>query len=76
VATIRTAPAGGTEADLLRRRPRFPLEWDGGYDVDRYPSYGEEWRRSDRPYTDRLRQLGVYELADNEECWMRMHRPR
>jgi hypothetical protein len=52
----------------------FPLEWDGGYDVDRYPSYGEKWRRSDRPYTDRLRQLGVYELADNEECWMRMHR--
>ena len=31
MATIRTAPAGGTEADLLRRRPRFPLEWDGGY---------------------------------------------
>jgi hypothetical protein len=54
----------------------FPLEWDGGYDVDRYPSYGKEWRLSDRPWTDRLRQLGVYELADAEECWMRMHRPQ
>jgi hypothetical protein len=54
----------------------FPLEWDGGYDVDRYPSYGEEWRRSGRPWTDRLRQLGVYQLADDEERWMRTHRPQ
>jgi hypothetical protein len=52
----------------------FPLEWDGGYDVDRYPSYGEEWRRSARPWTDRLRRLGVYGLADDEEHWMRAHR--
>jgi hypothetical protein len=54
----------------------FPPEWEGGYDPDRYPSYGEKWRRSDRPWTDRLRRLGVYRLADDEERWVRMHRTK
>jgi hypothetical protein len=41
----------------------FDPDWDGGDDVDRYPSYGPYWQTLDRPWTARLRVLGVYELA-------------
>ncbi len=54
----------------------FQQGWDGGYDVDRYPSYGVYWRGSGRPWIDRLRDLGVYDLADNEEAWVRAQRLR
>ena len=36
---------------------------DPGYDVERYPSYGPHWQSRDRPWTNRLRELGVYERA-------------
>ena len=36
---------------------------DPGYDAERYPSYGPYWQSLDRPWTDRLRELGVYERA-------------
>jgi len=52
----------------------FRPGWDGGYDVDRFPSFGERWRRSDRRWVDRLAELGVYEQADEEEAWVRTHR--
>jgi hypothetical protein len=52
----------------------FPPEWDGGYDVDRYPSFGVHWQRSGRPWIDRLRDLGAYERAENEEDWVRARR--
>ncbi|MDQ1383934.1 MAG: hypothetical protein QOG65_1313 [Actinomycetota bacterium] len=45
----------------------FPLDWDGGYDVDRYPSYGAYWRSTNRPWVEPLRELGVYELAEAQE---------
>jgi hypothetical protein len=35
---------------------------DPGYDAERYPSYGPYWQALDRPWTDRLRKLGVYGL--------------
>jgi hypothetical protein len=34
-----------------------------GYDAARYPSYGYHWRSLDRPWTARLRELGVYQRA-------------
>ena len=37
---------------------------DTGYDATRYPSYGPYWQTLARPWTERLRQLGVYELAN------------
>jgi len=45
----------------------LPPDWDGGYDVDRYPSYGLDWRQSGRPAVARLESLGVYELAGRQE---------
>jgi ectoine hydroxylase-related dioxygenase (phytanoyl-CoA dioxygenase family) len=54
----------------------FQPGWDGGYDVDRYPSYGVHWQASGRRWIDRLRALGVYECANNEEDWVRERRPR
>lgn len=49
----------------------YPADWDGGYDVDRYPSYGPEWRRSGRESAQRLGELGVYTLADAQESYTR-----
>jgi hypothetical protein len=46
----------------------YPPDWDGGYDVDRFPSYGADWLRSGRPSVDRLKALGVYALAEAQEA--------
>ncbi len=54
----------------------FPPDWDGGYDVDRYPSYGPDWLASGGPAVARLRELGVYDLADKQEAFMRSHARR
>jgi hypothetical protein len=45
----------------------FQPGWDGGYDVDAFPSYGPHWQRLDRPWVDRLRELGAYDRAAVEE---------
>lgn len=52
----------------------FPADWEGRYDVDRYPSYGAYWRSTNRPWVERLRELGVYELADIQESASRRSR--
>jgi len=49
-------------------------DWDGGYDVDRYPSYGLDWRNSERASVARLDALGVYELAARQEAFARSRR--
>ena len=49
----------------------YDLEWDGGYDVDRYPSYGPDWRRSSRAAVTKLEALGVYEAASAHEAFIR-----
>jgi hypothetical protein len=49
-------------------------DWDGGYDVDRYPSYGAAWRASGRPWVDRLDELGAYDKAEREEAFARSQR--
>ena len=46
----------------------FPPDWDGGYDVDRFPSYGGHWRARDRPWHERLADLGAYAAAGGEEA--------
>lgn len=53
----------------------YEREWDGGYDVDRFPSYGPEWRRSSRAAVAQLEALGVYEAAAAQEAFIRA-RPR
>jgi Phytanoyl-CoA dioxygenase (PhyH) len=52
----------------------YPPDWDGGYDVDRYPSYGPDWRDSSRPTVPKLEALGVYELAATQEAFARSRR--
>ena len=50
----------------------YAPNWSGGYDVDRYPSYGPDWRTSGRPAVERLEALGVYELAAKHETYARL----
>ena len=46
----------------------FPEEQrDPGYDAELYPSYGSHWQAMNRPWTGRLRDLGVYERAETHE---------
>jgi hypothetical protein len=52
----------------------YDVEWDGGYDVDRYPSYGPDWRRSSRAAVAQLEALGVYEAASAHEAFIRSRR--
>jgi hypothetical protein len=47
----------------------YPANWDGGYNVDRYPSYGADWRNSGRPSAAQLERLGVYDLAARQEAF-------
>ena len=49
----------------------FDVGWDGGYDVDRYPSYGDAWQKAHPQWARRLRDLGVIELARGHEAAMR-----
>jgi hypothetical protein len=49
----------------------YPGDWDGGYDVDRYPSYGSSWRNSGRQSVVQLERLGVYDLASRQEGFTR-----
>ena len=49
----------------------YPPDWDGSYDVDRYPSYGPYWRNSGRSYVAQLEKLGVYDLAAKQEAFTR-----
>ncbi|MCY1055624.1 phytanoyl-CoA dioxygenase family protein [Nannocystis sp. SCPEA4] len=72
---VADAPDGDDE---LRRyfAGQHPPAWDGGYDVDRFPSYGACWRALDPRWDIRLEQLGVYHLAAAEEAFARGRRPR
>jgi hypothetical protein len=49
----------------------YALTWSGGYDVDRYPSYGADWIASQRPSVERLAALGVYDMASRQEAFVR-----
>jgi hypothetical protein len=64
------------EAQLVRRsfEQLFDPHWDAGYDVDRYPSFGDWWRRTHRDWSSRLDALGVLEMARVYESAMRERR--
>ena len=69
-------PANEVEESLVRADYARILDgsWDLGDDVERYPSFGPYWRSLDRPWTTRLGDLGVYELADRYHA-ARLSRP-
>jgi hypothetical protein len=69
-------PMGPQEEALVRTMfaGLFDPDWDGGDDVDRYPSYGAYWQTLDRPWTERLRELGVYDLAARHAASVRARR--
>ncbi|MCK6546431.1 phytanoyl-CoA dioxygenase family protein [Myxococcota bacterium] len=69
-------PRGPDEESLTREyyRTIHRVGWDGGYDVDRYPTYGPSWVGSGRDYLPRLDALGAHAAADAEESWVRVHR--
>jgi hypothetical protein len=50
------------------------FRWDLGYGVDRYPSYGDHWLATGRPWVDRLAAPGGYEAAAREEEFARSKR--
>src|SRR5206468_10009438 len=70
------APAGAEAEGLTKSyfADIYSPDWDGGYDVDRYPSYGPDWRDSSRPAVAQLDALGVYELAAAQEAFTRSRR--
>ena len=70
------APESAEAEDLTRSyfASLYPPDWDGGYDVDHYPSYGQDWRESSRPAVAQLDALGVYELAAAQEAFTRSMR--
>ena len=69
-------PANRAEEAMVRAtfERLFDPGWDGGDDVDRYPSYGRYWQTLDRPWTARLRDLGVYELAAQHAAALHVRR--
>lgn len=69
-------PVGSEELTLAKSyfASLYDVEWDGGYDVDRYPSYGPDWRRSGRAAVAQLEALGVYEAASAHEAFIRSRR--
>jgi hypothetical protein len=50
---------------------QYSVDWDGGYDADRYPSYGAHWRTLDAHWNARLAALGAYAAAEAEESAVR-----
>jgi hypothetical protein len=67
----------GAEAESHARayfKGIYPPDWDGGHDVEKYASYGLDWRSSPRPAVARLGELGVYELASRQEAYARSRR--
>jgi hypothetical protein len=70
------APAGAEEEGRVRAYydSTYPPDWDGGYDVDRYPTYGGHWLSSGRPWIARLGELGVYRAAAAGEAFTRSRR--
>jgi len=53
---------------------QYSPEWDGGYDVERFPSYGAHWRTLNARWNERLEELGAYRAAAAEEAFVRARR--
>jgi hypothetical protein len=71
------APSAPEEEEAVRRyfAAMFVVGWDGGYDLDRYPTYGPGWRRFCDPADDTaLERLGAYAASEAEEAAARAGR--
>ncbi len=66
------------KSDVLRRyfAGQYSAGWDGGYDVDLFPSYGPDWRTLYPHWSERLCALGVYDAVEAEEAFSRAARRR
>ena len=53
---------------------QYSPEWDGGYDLDRFPSYGAHWRTLNARWNERLEELGAYGAEEEEEGAARARR--
>lgn len=72
-------PASPDEEDIVREyfAAMFSPGWDGGYDLDAYPTYGEHWRSTCAPSVDAaLAASGAYAAAAEEEDAARAARRR
>ena len=69
-------PADAHEEAVVRGEYARILDpdWDDGSDLDRFPSFGAYWQSLDRPWTERLRMLGVYDRAREQEAAIRARR--
>lgn len=70
-------PDGPAEDAVVRRyfAAMFSPDWDGGYDVDAFPTYGPHWRLVCAPVVDALlERLGAYAGAAAEEAASRHRR--
>ncbi len=52
----------------------FPPDWDGGYDADAFPSFGDDWRRAVGSIAERLDAFGATTRAHAQEAFMRRAR--
>jgi hypothetical protein len=65
-----TRPTDAEERELVREyfAAMFQPGWDGGYDLDTFPTYGEHWRSRCDPEVDAtLSAVGAYTAAAAEE---------
>jgi hypothetical protein len=64
------------DVDAIRRyyASQYVPGWDGGYDVDLYPSYGTTWRTLNPHWNERLADVGAYAAAAAEEAYVRQQR--
>jgi hypothetical protein len=71
-------PRTDAETELVRGSfaQIFDPKWDGGYDVDRYPSFGEWWRYTHPEWSSRLTELAVVDMATAYEAAIRERRDR
>jgi Phytanoyl-CoA dioxygenase (PhyH) len=69
-------PVGAREEAIVRAEFARILDpaWDGGDDFEQFPSYGTYWQHRDRPWTARLRELGVYDRAAEQYAAVRARR--
>ncbi len=59
-------PLGPDEEELVKANFEqifLDVRREGGYDARRYPSYGPYWQSLERPWSNRLRDLGIYQCA-------------
>jgi hypothetical protein len=66
-------PVGVDEEAAARRwiADTYPPDWDGGYDVDLFPTYDAVWLASGRPCLGRLEALGAHAASAAEEAFAR-----